>query len=132
MIADARGRVLLVRHTYGERNWEIPGGNGEDGESAAGTAVREVREETGLDIAAERLTGVYWEPASDMHHFVFAGRLTLPREPRPSSEEIGEVRWCDRVALPRPISDFTIRRIDDALDGRPAAMHEIGPRQWIR
>lgn len=132
VITDDRGRVLLVHHTYGELNWEIPGGLGEPNESADATAVREVREETGLDVAAERLAGVYYEPGRDFHHFVFVCRRTLRNEPQPSSPEISEVRWCDRTALPRPISDFTVRRIDDALDGQPAAVHEIGPRKWIR
>ena len=132
MIRDARGRVLLVRHSYGELNWEIPGGAGEVGESASETAVREVGEETGLKVVAERMTGVYFEPSTRCHHFVFACTATSKMEPRPSSPEITEVKWCDRDALPRPISDFTVRRIDDALDGTPAAVHEVGPRQWIR
>jgi ADP-ribose pyrophosphatase YjhB (NUDIX family) len=132
VITDDRRRVLLVRHTYGERNWELPGGVGNDGESADVTVVREVREETGLEVAAERLTGIYWEPAADMHHFVFVCRRTMRTEARPDMAENDEVRWCDRIALPRPISDFTVRRIDDALDGKPADIHEIGPRQWIR
>ena len=83
-------------------------------------------------MAAERLTGVYFEPTAGMHHFVFACRRTTRTDPTPSSPEITELRWCDRTALPRPISDFTIRRIDDALDGGAAELHEIGPRQWIR
>ena len=132
VIVDDDGRILLVRHSYGELNWEIPGGAGELGESADAAAVREVREETGLEVAAERLTGVYFEPAMRCHHFVFACRRTMRTDPMPSSPEITDVRWSARAALPRPISDFTIRRIDDALDGEPAGVHEIGPRQWIR
>lgn len=132
VIVDERHRVLLVRHSYGELNWEIPGGAGEPGESADATAVREVREETGLEVAAERLTGVYFEPAAKCHHFVFACRPTTRVEPRPTSPEITDLRWCDRAALPRPISDFTVRRIDDALDGAGAALHVIAPRRWLR
>jgi ADP-ribose pyrophosphatase YjhB (NUDIX family) len=117
-----------VRHSYGELNWEIPGGLGEDDEAADETAVREVREETGLEVAAERMTGVYFERGRDFHHFVFACRRTMRTEPVPSSPEISEVRWCDRAALPRPISDFTARRIRDVLAGENAALHEIGRR----
>jgi 8-oxo-dGTP diphosphatase len=39
--------VLLVRHSYGKLNWELPGGWNEPGESLIDTVVREVREETG-------------------------------------------------------------------------------------
>ena len=124
--------MLLVRHSYGELNWEIPGGAGELGESASDAAVREVREETGLDVFPERMTGVYYEREARCHHFVFICRPTVGGDAVPSSPEITDVRWCERDALPRPISDFTVRRIDDALAGTPSELHEVGPRRWIR
>lgn len=121
-----------MRHSYGELNWEVPGGAGELGESAEQAALREVREETGLDVVAERMTGVYYEPATRCHHFVFACKAAARASPRPSSPEITDVRWCARSELPRPISDFTVGRIDDALRGAPAAMHVIRARTWLR
>jgi 8-oxo-dGTP diphosphatase len=132
VITDALGRVLFVRHSYGELNWEIPGGAGETGESAVDAAIREVREETGLDVTAERMTGVYYEPATRCHHFVFTCRARDSRDPAPSSPEITDVRWCRADDLPRPISDFTAQRIADALNGGEARLHQIGPRVWLR
>jgi len=41
VIVDDRHRVLLVKHAYGERNWELPGGRGEARESVEVTARRE-------------------------------------------------------------------------------------------
>ena len=63
-------RVLLVHHTYGELNWEIPGGGADPGESAEEAARREALEETGVTLAGMRLTGVYWETqgAFGWHH----------------------------------------------------------------
>jgi 8-oxo-dGTP pyrophosphatase MutT (NUDIX family) len=57
VIPDDQGRVLLVKHSYGRLNWEIPGGLAELHESATENALREVREETGLEVEAQRLTG---------------------------------------------------------------------------
>jgi ADP-ribose pyrophosphatase YjhB (NUDIX family)/rhodanese-related sulfurtransferase len=137
VIADGTGRILLVHHTYGERNWEVPGGVLEPRESAEEAAVREVREETGSSIEIEKLIGVYWEPgwgAAGGHHFVFRARL-LSGSPGPlvaDRAEISEVVWFARDALPRPISDFTIRRIDDALGDRPPAIRTVPPRTWQR
>ena len=59
IILDGDRRVLLVKHTYGRRNWELPGGEVEPTESAAEAMVREVREDTGLHVVAVRWTGIY-------------------------------------------------------------------------
>jgi hypothetical protein len=46
--------------------------------------------------------------------------------------EISELGWFTRGALPRPISDFTVRRIDDALAGRPPTIQLVAARTWFR
>ena len=135
---DGAGRVLLVRHTYGRLNWELPGGGADPGEAPDETAIREIREETGLEVVIERLTGVYYEPeprpGSDqgpLLHFVFVVRIADPaKSPVPSSPEIGELGWWPLDGLPAPMSDFTERRIVDAAAGGAAAVGRVGPRQW--
>ena len=42
-IFDGRGRILLVHHTYGRLNWELPGGIVEAGEAPDEAARRELR-----------------------------------------------------------------------------------------
>jgi 8-oxo-dGTP diphosphatase len=115
VVLDEAGRVLLVRHTYGRLNWELPGGASEPGETFAETALRELREETGLAGRVERLSGVYYKRENDSHHFVFRCKVEDGSEPRPSSEEISACKYWSMEDLPRPISDFTVRRIEDAL-----------------
>ncbi len=58
VVVDERGRALAVRRREPDR-WEMPGGALELGEQIAVGLVREVREETGLDVVPLRLTGVY-------------------------------------------------------------------------
>lgn len=50
-VTDPEGRLLLVRHADAPDAWGVPGGAHEPWESFAGTARREVREETGVDCA---------------------------------------------------------------------------------
>jgi 8-oxo-dGTP diphosphatase len=131
VVLDDTGRVLLVKHNYGELNWELPGGAGEAGESAEETARREMREEVGVELETMRLVGVYWDPQIDAHHFVFEARTSgtaRVADPR----EITEFGWFLLDALPRPMSDFTARRIADAIFGCPAGVWTIGPRAWLR
>ncbi len=61
VVIDEEGRILLQRRSDNSR-WSVPGGAMELGESIAGTALREVREETGFDVAVERLVGIYSDP----------------------------------------------------------------------
>ena len=132
-IFAGQGDVLLVRHTYGRTNWELPGGIAESNESPMQTAIREVREETGLDVVATCLTGYYYEPAEDLVHFVFlCERRGVDTHPVPNCAEISECGWWPLDDLPRPISDFTVRRIRDAVDGaRLPLLGTVGSRLWI-
>lgn len=62
LVLDASGeRVLLTRRSDNGR-WCLPGGRMDPGESVAETCVREVWEETGLEVAVVRLIGLYSSP----------------------------------------------------------------------
>jgi 8-oxo-dGTP diphosphatase len=132
VVLDSRGRVLLVRHTYGRLNWELPGGASENGESVVDTALRELREETGLRASADRLTGVYYELETDAHHFVFVCTVESAPDPAPASPEISDRAYWPASELPRPISTFTIQRITDALGDSPLRLPAVVPRrEWL-
>ncbi|OZB98849.1 NUDIX hydrolase [Paenibacillus sp. XY044] len=133
IILDTEGRVLLVKHSYVKNNWDLTGGKAEENESAQETAKREVFEEVGLEVVIGNLTGIYYDPDYDIHHFVFLATSTDNRTPQPSSPEIVECGFFARNELPRPISDFTCRRIEDALRNNNdyELFHKVGARQWI-
>jgi len=61
VVADERERLLLARRTD-NLLWTIPGGTMMQGETIAETAVREVKEETGLDVEVVSLVGIYSNP----------------------------------------------------------------------
>ncbi|MGF1430852.1 NUDIX domain-containing protein [Kitasatospora sp. LaBMicrA B282] len=61
VVTDDEGRVLLQRRTDNGL-YALPGGTMDLGESLPGTAVREVREETGLDVEITGLVGTYTDP----------------------------------------------------------------------
>jgi 8-oxo-dGTP pyrophosphatase MutT (NUDIX family) len=131
-VVDPSGCILLVRHTYGRLNWELPGGVSEPGESFEETALRELREETGVLATIERLTGLYYERADDRHQLVFRCRSVDTAAPMASSPEVSDCGFFSADELPRPISDFTIRRIDDAIAAAaPDAVVDISPRAWL-
>lgn len=130
VILDGAGRVLLIRRGDG-RGWSLPGGLMEPDERVAESVVREVYEETGLEVEPERIVGVYSDPAytrftypnGDEIHFVsttFVCRV-VGGVLRADGDESLEVAYFAPDALPdEVVCDHEIR-IRDALAGRQAA-----------
>ncbi|HWD64394.1 MAG TPA: NUDIX domain-containing protein [Solirubrobacteraceae bacterium] len=94
-------RVLLVRHTYGRRWWDVPGGAIQRGEPPGQAAHREMSEELGL-------TDVDWRPVGEIE--VANGRRTdhltcfVADLHQPVIEidrgELAEARWFARDRIP--------------------------------
>ncbi|HEX9899080.1 MAG TPA: NUDIX hydrolase [Candidatus Methylomirabilis sp.] len=72
------GGVLLVQRgiepSYGK--WVFPGGYVDRGESLEAAAIREVKEESGLDVRLTRLLGVYSSPGHPVILIAYAGEVT--------------------------------------------------------
>lgn len=125
-VTNDKGEVLLERRSDNGR-WGMPGGVQEIGESITQTVVREVREETGMDVEVTGLVGIYSDPA---HVIAFADtdirqEFSICFRARPvggtlaTSRESIDVRWIPQDDLPSlDISLSTRRRISDALIGR--------------
>ena len=101
-VTNDAGEVLLIRRSD-NGNWALPGGAVDFGESLTQAAVRETREETGVDCEITGLSGIYTDPAHVLLYtsngearqefsIVLTGRAT-GGQPTPSSET-SEVRWA--------------------------------------
>ena len=83
IILDENKNMLLVRQRHGDKDiWMVPGGGIEENESAAQAAVREVLEETGLDIEVDRLLWHVEEVSERGQRFVnfFFGHPVNPEQ----------------------------------------------------
>jgi ADP-ribose pyrophosphatase YjhB (NUDIX family) len=112
LVVDDDGRVLLVRRAD-DRCWAMPGGWVDADESAERAVVREVLEETGLEVIPLRLLESTRRPASVHHTYecrVVGGRLRRSDE----SIEVGFVD-PDRVSVWH--ADHQ-QRLSDALAAR--------------
>ena len=75
VVRDELGRILLVKrgHEPAKGLWSLPGGSVEDGETLSQAAIREVKEETGLDIVTgPEVWRVMVELAAGTHYDVHA------------------------------------------------------------
>ena len=127
LVRDDEGRVLLARR--GDTGaWAIPGGAMEPGERIDRTAVVELREEVGLEVAPTRLIGVYSDPGYWTYphgdrvkvvSVLFEGQVIGGRL-RPDGAEIVEARFFRPDELP-PMGEWHARRVRDGLAKRPEA-----------
>jgi len=92
VITDDRGRVLLLKSTYGSFAWGLPGGALDPGETIHECLLRECVEELGQEARLGPLTGVYFHRAVNSHAFVFRAELAAPNEIQLSSEH-SEFQW---------------------------------------
>ncbi|MGQ0568151.1 MAG: NUDIX hydrolase [Armatimonadota bacterium] len=129
-IFNASGEILLVRLSYDHGQWTLPGGGIEPGESPSDAAIREVREETGLDVEISDLYGVYWRRDNDLTLFAFRCRVT-GGSLRPDGVEILEVRYFPADALPRPITNVTLLRVADATADEPVGVKTLERLEYL-
>jgi 8-oxo-dGTP pyrophosphatase MutT (NUDIX family) len=106
IIRDENGRILVMKRAHSDY-WCVPSGWMEVGESAEQCCVREVQEETGLDVRVMRLVGLYSDPRSIIEYpsgDVLQGYLALfectfdPSASKVSPESDG-FAWIDQEAL---------------------------------
>lgn len=111
------GKILLTQREDFE-TWILPGGGVEDGESLAQAAIRETKEETGLDVELTRLVGVYSRLGSWWNgYMVLFAAKPVGGEIKPQVGETIAVEWFSFDELPAPLSLGHQRRIRDAIEG---------------
>jgi ADP-ribose pyrophosphatase YjhB (NUDIX family) len=113
------GRIALQLRED-SRLWSLPGGAVDPGESLVEAAVREVREETGLEVQLTRLVGVYsrpkWLNGGD-HNVLFAAVPVGGDIHGFAGAETIEAAYVDPAELPESLVWWHRRMIADAVSG---------------
>jgi 8-oxo-dGTP diphosphatase len=108
-IIEKDGQVLLVKrkNAHGAGSWAVPGGHLEFGETPEKCAIRETREEVGIEITDVRFVAITNDIFADegKHYITIWMRGTLQSgEPHiAAAREVAEVGWFNWKALPSPL-----------------------------
>ncbi len=121
------GRVLMVRRARDPfaGYWEFPGGYVDLGETPMMAAIREAREELGVDVALTAALGVFvveWQPGECVQVHLFTARCNDEIDADPS--EIAETRWCAAGDAPdsSTMSPGTVERFGAWATGQRAPL----------
>ncbi len=111
------GKILLTKRDDFE-TWILPSGAVEEGESVAQAAIRETKEETGLDVELTRLVGIYSRLGNmpGVHAVLFTARPTGGEIKCQEGETIA-VEWFEFGNIPSPLLYGQKKRIEDAFSG---------------
>jgi ADP-ribose pyrophosphatase YjhB (NUDIX family) len=102
--------VLLVRHTYGPRAWDLPGGGIKRGEAPATAARREMTEELGVSIDDWRPLGTVTVIVDHRRDLVHCFQAQAPeRELTIDRGELAAAGWFDRDGLPSDLGRYAGR-----------------------
>jgi ADP-ribose pyrophosphatase YjhB (NUDIX family) len=125
IVTDEQGRVLMQCRTD-SGNWSLPGGTVDIGETLEQCVIREVKEETGLDIELTGLLGIYTDP----HHVIAYADGEVRQEFNITylgrvvggaiavSDESTEVRYIDSAEFDQiPIHDTVRLRLRHHVQG---------------
>lgn len=97
VVLDADGRLLMVQRARPPAvgTWSLPGGRVEAGEDDAAAVVREVREETGLDVAVGELVGtVERSPGAGIVYVINDYACQVVGGTLRAGDDASDVRWC--------------------------------------
>ena len=127
VVINDQGEILLIRRSDND-NWAIPGGAIDLGESMSQAAIRETKEESGIDCEVTGLVGIYTDPK---HVILYTSNGEARQEfsivltARPvggkltPSDESTEVRWVSTSEIDSYGMDRSMRlRVSDYLSER--------------
>lgn len=118
------GRVLLLRRFqtgYEDGNYSVVAGHLDGDETVVGAALREAREEIGLELAPEdvQVVGVMHRRSNDERIDWFVACSRWQGEPSNAEpDHCDELRWADPAALPHNVIPYVRRALDNYLAGR--------------
>lgn len=128
LITNNKNEILLVHKAYGGRVYGLPGGVVDPGELPVQTAVREAREEVGVEVHLEYQLGLYHLRGGgrpDQYASVYVATIVSGEPHVVNLREISKIGWYGLNALPTLLNNDAIAATEDFLGGRRGVLRVV-------
>jgi 8-oxo-dGTP pyrophosphatase MutT (NUDIX family) len=120
MLFNDADELLLIRNAYGDSGqYLLPGGGVSRDESTAAAAIREVREEIGIELDRVEPVWTFESNAEGKRDTIHLFKAKTRERPEIDGREVIEARFFPLGALPSRVSPATLRRIEEISGERP-------------
>lgn len=132
LVVNAKEQILLGRRARAPMlgQWEIPGGFVERGEHPQEAAVRELREEMGVDVLLTGLLGTFLEAADNgecLAITAYTARLLDPQAvPDPDPAEVSDWGWFELEDVPAAMAGRDRERVEAWAKGMAVGLPPSG------
>jgi len=118
--------IILIKRKNPPYGWAIPGGFVEYGESLEETAIREAKEETGLDVTLIKQFHTYSSPERDpRHHSITTVYIAKARGGTPrANDDAKEIGIFTQENLPQPLAFDHAKILEDYFSYKGAKKTE--------
>ena len=127
IVINAEKQILLVRHRKGQRQyWVLPGGRLEYGEAFNECGIREIKEETGLDVEIEKVVFISEAIAPDRSRHIVnvflcarltGGTMRLGNEPVLTGVEFRPLDDLKTLSIYPPVAAQVLEGADSHFEG---------------
>lgn len=119
IIIEIADGIILIKRKSPPEGWSLPGGFVDYGESLEAAAVREAKEETGLDIKLIRQFHTYSEPDRDPRHHTVSTVYIATASGRPEAgDDAREIGIFKKDSLPEIIAFDHRKILEDYFKGK--------------
>ncbi|MNJ47531.1 NUDIX hydrolase [Paenibacillus fonticola] len=131
LLNEDETKILMVKN-HGRDTWTLPGGTVEQGETLKTAAIREAKEETGLDVeiggVAAVNEGLFTEPGQHVVFVTFRGQITGGRMEIVRPDEIAAIEWIEVERADELMPYYKEKLRDIVRRGAEVAYYDEGVR----